>query len=52
MTARDHVSDAALADLAPNDEVGTPDSELVECDCGTIHRPGDETHPQVCEVAQ
>ena len=49
MSRRDHTADAALADLAPNDEVGTPDDELVRCACGTIHRKGDEVHPQVCD---
>lgn len=48
----DHASNAALADLAPYDEVGTPDNQLVECECGTIHRVGDEYHKTVCEVAE
>lgn len=45
-----HTSDAAIADLGPNDEVGTPDSDLVECACGTIHRTTDTFHATVCEV--
>jgi len=49
---RTHASNAALTDLAPYDEVGTPDNQLVECECGTIYRVGDEYHQTVCEVAE
>lgn len=45
---RSHTSDAALTDLGGVDEVGTPAADLVECDCGTIHREGDDYHPTVC----
>ena len=52
MTRHSHTSDAALADLGPADEVGTPDSEIVRCDCGTLHRKGDTVHPEVCDHAE
>lgn len=35
------VSNAALADYAPYDEVGTPDDEIEKCDCGVLFRTGD-----------
>ena len=38
--ARSHTSPAALADLGPNDEVGTPDEHIEECDCGVLFRGG------------
>jgi len=37
---RDHRSAAALADLAPYDEVGTPDDQIEKCDCGVLFRVG------------
>lgn len=38
-----------LLDVGDGDELGTPDAALVECDCGVIHRRGDETHAEVCD---
>lgn len=38
--ARSHTSPAALADLGPNDEVGTPDEQIAKCGCGVLFRVG------------
>ena len=35
-----HTSDYALADLAPNDEVGTPSDQIEKCTCGVLFRVG------------
>lgn len=48
MTRHSHVSDAALADLAPHDERGPADSELVRCGCGDVVPKGDSVHGDVC----
>ena len=37
---RQHTADAALADLGPYDEAGTPDEQIERCDCGTLFRTG------------
>lgn len=38
---RSKVSNAALADYAPSDEVGTHPRDLARCDCGVLFRRGD-----------
>lgn len=38
--ARKHPSPAAMSDLGPNDEAGTPDEMIEECDCGVLFRVG------------
>jgi len=36
--AHEHLSDSL--DLAPYDEVGTPDDKIEKCDCGVLFRTG------------
>lgn len=36
----DHVDDAAVADLGPNDEAGLPADRVEKCDCGVMFEVG------------